>query len=609
MAIKHKGSGVFTYNLDIQAPKPFDSRLVVESYSADLAGENYKSTFVLGGANAWYDGMIVYAEDTKKVYVLKGDEGFVEVGQDLSDAELTDTTYSFESAKKDGVAVGSGAYFTVTEEGKSPVKIYVDADVAGTAAAAVATEAERAAQAEEALTEAIENEASRASGAEEALGKRIDDLAAASVSVAEKADGHVRVSKATDETTGAVVYTISENDIASAQGLADEIERAGEEEARIEGLVTAEAARAAGEEARIEGLVTAEKGRAEGAEADLRAAITTLNGADTVSGSVAKAVKDAKDSLLGSAQTLTDFAKVETAIANAEAVAKAAASVVEEGTDAGNNLSIVPTTGENGAITYTVNLSDVASAATLADVKADVDYFFSDALNKENADALKDTLKEIQTYIDSDVVGAAAMAQSIKTNSDAIDAIEADYLTSADKTELTGAIATAKGEAVNTASQNTTAAITTLNATVGSQTVAEGKHVAVEVVETAGKLTGLTIVESDIASAKEVEENAQVTAAAINDLNERLKETESNIAAGVGVMSIEGEDPYNFNSLPEEDKALVQSHDDFVYVTANADDAGKVALDAQVVITKSTINAKALATDAYVQEIFSWASF
>lgn len=43
-------------------------------------------------------------------------------------------------------------------------------------------------------------------------------------------------------------------------------------------------------------------------------------------------------------------------------------------------------------------------------------------------------------------------------------------------------------------------AIEALDATVGSASVAEGKHVAVQVVETDGVLTGLTVVESDIAS-------------------------------------------------------------------------------------------------------------
>ena len=43
-----------------------------------------------------------------------------------------------------------------------------------------------------------------------------------------------------------------------------------------------------------------------------------------------------------------------------------------------------------------------------------------------------------------------------------------------------------------------------LDATVGSQTVAEGKHIAIEVVEENGKLTTVTVVENDIASASDL---------------------------------------------------------------------------------------------------------
>ena len=53
--------------------------------------------------------------------------------------------------------------------------------------------------------------------------------------------------------------------------------------------------------------------------------------------------------------------------------------------------------------------------------------------------------------------------------------------------------------------------IAKLDATVGSTTVAEGKHVAVEVVETDGKLTTVSVNESDIASEKAL--NAEVTRA------------------------------------------------------------------------------------------------
>ena len=51
-----------------------------------------------------------------------------------------------------------------------------------------------------------------------------------------------------------------------------------------------------------------------------------------------------------------------------------------------------------------------------------------------------------------------------------------------------------------TSSASITAAISRLNATVGSTTVGTDEHVAVQVKEENGKLTSLTIVENDIAS-------------------------------------------------------------------------------------------------------------
>lgn len=92
-------------------------------------------------------------------------------------------------------------------------------------------------------------------------------------------------------------------------------------------------------------------------------------------------------------------------------------------------------------------------------------------------------------------------------------------------------INTAKNEAIATI----TPAIQDLDATVGSQTVADGKHIAVEVVETDGKLTGLTVVEFDIASAqglydlvKVVEDNDNTTSAALNTLNKDKQSKEDN---------------------------------------------------------------------------------
>lgn len=60
---------------------------------------------------------------------------------------------------------------------------------------------------------------------------------------------------------------------------------------------------------------------------------------------------------------------VQTAINTAAAKAT---TVVVEGTDTGNNLSIVETAGEDGHSIYTVNLTDVASAQALATLDAEV---------------------------------------------------------------------------------------------------------------------------------------------------------------------------------------------------------------------------------------------
>lgn len=124
MAILYPGSGKFTYNLDVQAPKPFDSRLVVASYENDLAGENYKTTFILGGANAWYNGMVVYAEDTKKLYVLKGDEGFVEVGPELPENATKNTTYDLSA----GVNTAKGEIKLHDNDADADDIVYVEGD-------------------------------------------------------------------------------------------------------------------------------------------------------------------------------------------------------------------------------------------------------------------------------------------------------------------------------------------------------------------------------------------------------------------------------------------------------------------------------------------------
>ena len=82
MAVKYTGTGVFKYGLDVQGQFPLDSRIVV-NYASDL--DNYKTLFISGGVPVWYVGMVVFAEDTKKLYVLESEEaGFKPIGADAS---------------------------------------------------------------------------------------------------------------------------------------------------------------------------------------------------------------------------------------------------------------------------------------------------------------------------------------------------------------------------------------------------------------------------------------------------------------------------------------------------------------------------------------------
>lgn len=128
----------------------------------------------------------------------------------------------------------------------------------------------------DAVAQAVADEQSRAEEAEGNLQEAIEAAqAAASTVINPKAEGHVTVSEETAE-DGHKIYTIAENDIASAQGLADEIARADAAEKANTAAIKAEEERAKGVEGQlteiVEGIndeVAANKGKvmvAEGGE-------------------------------------------------------------------------------------------------------------------------------------------------------------------------------------------------------------------------------------------------------------------------------------------------------------------------------------------------------
>lgn len=80
------------------------------------------------------------------------------------------------------------------------------------------------------------------------------------------------------------------------------------------------------------------------------------------------------------------------------------------------NVKVSVTEAEGKLTGVTVTTADIASAATLAEVKGKVDAFFAGADISDTADKYKDTLKELQTYLTDDAAAAATMAGNIAAN-------------------------------------------------------------------------------------------------------------------------------------------------------------------------------------------------
>ena len=432
-----------------------------------------------------------------------------------------------------------------------------------------------------------------------ALNEEIDDLqaelaalAAKTVTITEKADGHVTVSKTVDE-KGATVYTVGENDIASAKGLEDEIKRAGDEEARIEGLVTAEAARAAKAEEALAGRLDVIEGEGEG--------------------SIKKAVADAKAELIGDAETLKTFGAVEDALAQMSADAKtysiakvteglgtnikeAYKLVDEDGTQCGTLIEIekddslvdvVTTTDEAGnqVVKFTYNLADGTSKEVTIDLSAYVtESEYGDGLQVVDhvVSVKKDATSEAFLTVGADGVKLsgvqdaidAAKGEAIAAIAPAIEALDAD-VTSAEKYTVT------------------------TTAEDGTESTEEVNHkVRVQVVEVDGVVTGVNVTESDIASAAalatldaEVQEHEVVVAAALNDLNARVDGHATRLdelEAGLGAVE--------HTTVSDGDAA------DFVAITETTEGSHKNYAVSATVVKGANGGDAGLATDAYVRE-------
>lgn len=174
------------------------------------------------------------------------------------------------------------------------------------------------------------------------------------------------------------------------------------------------------------------------------------------------------------------------------------------------------------------NLAVTAEGDDYVDAKVDADTDNKHVIVDANVTTLTGTKGTAGTY--NATTGAQTTAPVNGTLSGKANTlVDAADVASKVKNYVDGQIAieAARSDAKNKAD------IAALDATVGSTTVDTGKHVAVQVVETDGKLTGLTVTENDIASAQ-----------GLADEITRAKAAEKEIADKVGLTGNEGSRTY-----------------------------------------------------------------
>lgn len=226
------------------------------------------------------------------------------------------------------------------------------------------------------------------------------------------------------------------------------------------------------DKATVYGAIAAEKARAMAAEGAVdakaeanKAAIATLNGADTVEGSVAKKIKDAIANVNSTTESLDGrIDALETKVGSDKDAAKADGSLYARVAKNAADIDAIEAD-------YLTSTDKTALENAIKTEKDRLDTFMADA--DVSAQAV-DTLKEIQSYITKDGQAAATMTQNIADNKAAIAAINhettgilakakkyADDQDAAQKEALEDAIATAKQGAIEAAASDAESKVNT----------------------------------------------------------------------------------------------------------------------------------------------------
>lgn len=198
------------------------------------------------------------------------------------------------------------------------------------------------------------------------------------------------------------------------------------------------------------------------AETDGKLTISRANVSDAILTGYAKGSKPVSTAVAATDDVKGAIAKLEHQVDDAKA---AATTVVKEGTDAGNNMSIdVETDSTDNHKTYTINLTDVASATALSNeitragnAETAIDSVVGltkDANNetrtytntgtyigKGTTNTVKSDIKALDTEVAdglNSVTGSNAITVGTKSNKDQTISLKLDYTTAATNQTLTG---------------------------------------------------------------------------------------------------------------------------------------------------------------------------
>ena len=312
-----------------------------------------------------------------------------EAGKFVSSVSQTDGKVSveFKAVEASEVLVnktegeGGNAFTAETVQGvlEEIQKEYMAADdvLADAMDKAIAAEAKAREDADKAITGQM-----AADKAE--LEKAIEDAQAAAEAAATKmekaADAtHLTLTHVTDENTGAITYTIGESDIASAQGLANEIARAESAETRLNNAITAETAAREAADKTITGQMAADK-------AELNAAITAETAAREAAIKTEKERAEAAESGLSEAITAEKerAEAAESGLSEAITAEKERAEAAESGLTKAIEDEISARTEADDAI-YD-KIGDIADDKTVADTIADVKAELEGKIDQTSAD-------------------------------------------------------------------------------------------------------------------------------------------------------------------------------------------------------------------------------